>query len=354
MHRNLLPLAALLACAPAEAGVTVTLRDRADVTTSVVTVADVAEVTPDGPADAVAAARLGGVPLAPAPAAGRTAALTAAAVRTRAEAGGFRVRLAGASSVTLRPARRPRPAAPLPLAPAAADRAWAEAFAAAAVARSLDRGGAPPANTEVALHDDAVRVLAADRPDACDVAGLSATPGVAQTVRLRWLDDADRVRSVPAAVRLSAPRLVPVLTAAAARGTPVTAAAVAWEPAAETNPAAKPTAAANAAVGTRPATFRPAGEAARDLPAGARLSARDVRPAPLVRANQTVVVESRAGGVRVTRALKANRTGALGETVPLTVPGTRERVFARVVGNRRAVIVGDEFATRPYAATGGD
>ena len=69
-----------------------------------------------------------------------------------------------------------------------------------------------------------------------------------------------------------------------------------------------------------------------------------------MRANQVVTVESSAGGVRVTRALKSSRSGTLGETVQLSVPGSRDRVFARVVGNRRAVIVGGESSTAPYAA----
>ena len=347
MNRKLLPLAALALCAPASAGVRVELKPSVAPAGSVVTVGEAATLTPDSPADALAAQRLRSVPLAPAPAAGRSAVVTAAAVRTRAEAGGFRVTLAGADAVTLRsPRLAPAPVA-RPAGPSRRDRDWAESFAAAAVARALERSGAAPMHAELALHNDAVALLADRRPDACDVADLAPVPGVAQTVSLRWLDAADRVVAVPAALRLSPPRLVPVLTEPVPRGTPVAASQVAWEPAPHAA-AADPAAAANAP--TPADRFAPTGEATRDLPAGARLTDRDVRPTPLVRANQVVTVETSAGGVRVTRSLKAQRNGVLGETVPLTVPGSRDRLFARVVGNRRAVIVGDATGLTPYAA----
>ena len=219
--------------------------------------------------------------------------------------------LAGAESAAVRTPRRPAVSEVEPPKPTATDERWAEQFAAAAVARTLARYGGPIPSIEIALHADAARVLAAARPAGCDVAGLDPASLGPQTVKLRWLDDGDRVRSVPAAVRLS-PR------AAAAPPPPPTA------------PAAG--AAANAPL---------AAESSRPRAAASG--------SPLVRANQVVTVESSAGGVRVTRALKSARSGKLGETVQLSVPGTRDRVFARVVGNRRAVIVGGESAVAPYA-----
>ena len=310
--------AALALCAtpaalfPAAKGdVRVELKSHAKPTTSVITVADVATVTADGPDDALAAARLARVPLAPAPPAGGSAVVTAAAVRARAEAGGFRVTLAGAESAAVRTPRRPAVSEVEPPKPTATDERWAEQFAAAAVARTLARYGGPIPSIEIALHADAARVLAAARPAGCDVAGLDPASLGPQTVKLRWLDDGDRVRSVPAAVRLS----------------PRTAAA----------PPPPPTAPAAGAAANAPLAAEPRHTPAAPGP-------------PLVRANQVVTVESSAGGVRVTRALKSSRSGKLGETVQLSVPGTRERVFARVVGNRRAVIVGGESAVAPYAA----
>ena len=365
-YERVLTLAALLAATPAAAGVTVTLHARAAPAGGVVRLADVATLTPDAPADAPAAARLAALPLAPAPAEGRTATLSAAAVRGRAEAGGFAVTLAGAKTVALSAAKpaggredRDRPASP-------GDRAYADKFVTAAVSRALARGGAGPLRVEVALAPDAARALARQRPDGCELTGLTAQPHRAQTVTLRWLDRTDRVIAVAAAVRLTPPGLVPVLVRPVPRGAAVTADHLAWRP--ETEPGSPVTRATGNLPAALPgfsvrdgAALR--GEAVRDLPAGAVLEADDLRAVPLVRANQTVRVESRVGGVTVARDLKATRNGTLGQTVPLADPvrgpdGRRRQIFARVVGNRRAVLVGDAatsapYASAPYASAGG-
>ena len=363
----------LIGSVPAPAGVTVTLKPRAAPAGAVVRVGDVADVTADGPTDAPAAARLRAFPLTPGPASGRVAILTAAVIRDRATAGGFAVRLAGAETVTLtgganEPTKvgRERPASP-------GDRAFGEKFVTAAVSRTLARRGAGAFRIEVALAPEAARTLARQRPDGCDLTGLTPAPHLAQTVTLRWLDRRDQVVTVAAAVRLAPPRLVPVLTEPVPRGAPVTADQVAWRP--EHAPHAPASAAVPGvpatpvalASGNRPAAVSsstpqfaaplPRGEAVRDLPAGAVLGADDLRQTPLVRANQTVRVESRVGGVTVSRDLKATRNGLLGQTIPLADPdgpsyGGRNRIFARVVGNRRAVLVGEGAASEPYAAVG--
>ncbi len=366
--------------APATAGVTITLHARAAPTDSVVRVGDVATVTADGPGDAVDAVRLRSVPLVPAPAAGRTATLSKETVRDRAAAGGFTVTLAGADAVVLTAARsvaatRPRAASP-------GDRAYGERFVTAAVSRVLTRAGAGPLHIEVALADPAARLLARTRPDGCDLTGLTSTPHVAQTITLRWLDRLDEVNTVQAAVRLSPPHLVPVLTGPIPRGAPITADRVAWRsedapavPLTAVPLAPRSTVAASPIVlagGNRSAAVPrwpvrplpsqaaglPSGEAIRDLPAGSVLDQDDLRQPLMVRANETVRVESRVGGVTVSRDLKANRNGSLGQTIPLSDPegsafSRRDRVYARVVGNRRAVLVGDAAATPAYAVAPG-
>ena len=305
---------------PAAADVRVELKPRVPAAGSVVTVGDVADLSPASPADALDAARLARVPLAPAPPAGASRVVTAAAVRRRAEAGGFRVTLAGAAAARVRTPARVEPDAPPPATAAQLD--WADRFAEGVLSRALARSSGPAPAVELALHADAAAVLAAARPAGCDVAGLDPRARTPQTVKLRWLDAGDRVRSVPVAVRLTA---APVPVA------PIPAA-----------PAVSPTAPVAAAAANAPSV-------AEQARRGARTHQKPAPGPPLVRANQVVTVETSAGGVRVTRALKSGRTAGLGETVPLTVPGTRDRVFARVVGNRRAVIVGTAAKTEPYA-----
>ena len=357
--------AAAVCAAPAAAGVTVTLKPRCAPVSSVVRLGDVALLTADSPADARDLPRLRAVPLTPAPAGGRTAHLTARQVRARAEAGGFAVTIAGAETVTLtaprprtvREAANDRPAGP-------GDRAFAVKFVTAAARRALDRGfpaGSVPADyrLETDLSPDAARTLARDRPDGCELTGLSPAVGPDQAVTVRYLDRLDRVVTLAATVTLVPPRLVPVLTEPVPRGAPVRAEQVRWRvapgdarpssfPPATFPPPARP-AAATVAAGRPAAVPLPRGEAKRDLPAGTVLNADDVRAAPLVRANQVVTVESRVGGISVTRSLKATRGGTLGQTVPLTDPDTRERLFARVIGNRRLRIVGDAATSPPHA-----
>ncbi|MFH5803779.1 flagella basal body P-ring formation protein FlgA [Alienimonas sp. DA493] len=360
---------ALVGAASSPAGVTVALKARAASADSVVRVGDVATVTADGPADAVAAARLRSVPLVPAPAKGRTATLSAAAVRDRARAGGFEVTMDGAKAVVLSAARTAveEPADRRPASPG--DRAYGEKFVTAAVSRALARAGAEGMRVEVALAPEAARTLARHRPDGCDLTGLAPTPGVAQTVTLRWLDRLENVVTVEAAVRLNPPRLVPVLTEPVPRGAPITADHIAWRPetAVDGSAAGSSVSSLMLAGGVRPAGPPPAadfagrlptGEAVRDLPAGAVVEADDLRQTPLVRANQTVRVESRVGGITVTRDLKATRNGLLGQTIPMADPdgpayGDRTRIYARVVGNRRAVLVGEAAESPAYATTPG-
>ncbi|NNJ26856.1 flagella basal body P-ring formation protein FlgA [Alienimonas chondri] len=355
--------------ATASAGVTVTLKSRAVPPSTIVRIGDVAKVVADGPADAVNATRLRSVPLAPAPAEGRTTTLSAETVRDRASAGGFAVTLAGAKSVTLTSTPSVDAARESSRAASPGDRAYAEKFVTAAVSRALTRSGAPSMRIEVAVAPDVARTIARQRPDGCDLTGLTPTPNIAQTVTLRWLDRLENVTTVDAAVRLDPPRLVPVLTEPVPRGAPITAEHVSWRAEGAEDSAfvpstmSAPPSSIALAGGNRPAVVAPpvgfaarlpTGEAVRDLPAGSVLDADDLRQTPLVRANQTVRVESHVGGITVSRDLKATRNGLLGQTIPLTDPegssfDRRNQIYARVVGNRRAVLVGDAAATPAYA-----
>ena len=211
----------------------------------------------------------------------------------------------------------------------------------------------------MAADDADCRRLSEDRPDGCELTGLTRVTGSIQTVTVRWLGRGDAVRSARANVRLSPPRRLPVLTRPVPKGTAVTPADLSWqgEPAPRA-PLLPSTPVPIVPPAGLPNTL-PAGlaEATRDLAAGSVLDPRAVRAVPLVKSGQLVTVESTAGGVRVSRTLKAARTGTAGQTIPLRLPDSRETVLARVVGNRRAVIVAGDLTgpagSPPYAAAGG-
>ena len=284
--------------------------------------------------------------LAPAPLGTGRVRLDAVTIRTRVAAAGFPVTVSGAGSVLVgggvsRPAGRRD---------SRRDRQRAERYVVAVAAAHLKRltADGDTLGVRVELPDDAVRTLAAQRPVGGDLAGFSLRPGVAQPVSVRWVDRSGEVRSVPATVTLSPRPLVPVVARAVRKGGVITAAHVELRPAPPSSAGPSSTAPVptpDALVGS---------QAARSLSPGRPFRPRDTEPVPLVRANQTVAVRSTFGGVSVSRTMRALRDGAAGETIPLMTLETRERVYARVNGNRRAVIVAgaEQDAAPPYAVAG--
>lgn len=73
-------------------------------------------------------------------------------------------------------------------------------------------------------------------------------------------------------------------------------------------------------------------ECRRALHPGDMLRSRDVRGKPLVRRNQIVLVSSRAGSLTVQQTGRAARDGLLGDSVDVSMDGSRERLQAVVIG----------------------
>ncbi|MEQ6887198.1 flagellar basal body P-ring formation chaperone FlgA [Halomonas sp. CS7] len=78
-------------------------------------------------------------------------------------------------------------------------------------------------------------------------------------------------------------------------------------------------------------------EATRQLAAGVTLQRYHLRPRPLVRRGQQVVVEARGAGFRVTRSAEALAPGGQGERIRVRLPD-REILEARVIGEGRMAV----------------
>jgi flagella basal body P-ring formation protein FlgA len=74
------------------------------------------------------------------------------------------------------------------------------------------------------------------------------------------------------------------------------------------------------------------------------------QPAPptLVERNAAVTIYSRAAGVRIRAAGKSLGHGAMGETIPVELEGSRERILARIIAPQ-TVEVTTASATPPPA-----
>ena len=86
-------------------------------------------------------------------------------------------------------------------------------------------------------------------------------------------------------------------------------------------------------------------ETTRSIRKNAPVEATDIRAIPLVRSNDIVTVYARYGGIAVKRPLKARSDGALGETVTLVTLDGRDKVLARVIGFHEAETLGIDNAT---------
>lgn len=78
-------------------------------------------------------------------------------------------------------------------------------------------------------------------------------------------------------------------------------------------------------------------QATRTLAAGQTLQRHHLRPRPLVRRGEQVVIEARGAGFRVTRSGEALAAGGKGERLRVRLAG-REILEARVIGEGRLVV----------------
>ena len=94
-------------------------------------------------------------------------------------------------------------------------------------------------------------------------------------------------------------------------------------------------------------------ETIRPLRRGQPIAARDVRPVPLIRRNDIVVVHSTFAGIRVSTEMKSRSTGAMGDRVLLVTLNGREQLAARVVGLQEAEVEPVDRAVASPAAPAG-
>lgn len=81
-------------------------------------------------------------------------------------------------------------------------------------------------------------------------------------------------------------------------------------------------------------------QAARFIKRGEQLSSRDIRPLPLVKRGDVVMVVLRSKGIVVEAAGKALGTGCYGQTIEVRGPGSKESFGARITGLRTVEVAG--------------
>jgi len=81
-------------------------------------------------------------------------------------------------------------------------------------------------------------------------------------------------------------------------------------------------------------------EASRFIKRGEQLSSRDIRPLPLVKRGDVVMVVLRSKGIVVEAAGKALGTGCYGQMIEVRGPGSKESFGARVTGLRTVAVIG--------------
>ncbi len=80
-------------------------------------------------------------------------------------------------------------------------------------------------------------------------------------------------------------------------------------------------------------------ETLHSLIPGNPIQQNDVRSKPYVRSRDIVNVAVRLNGITVTTRMRALATGGLGETIPLSTPDGREKIFAKVTGYHEAEVM---------------
>ncbi len=79
-------------------------------------------------------------------------------------------------------------------------------------------------------------------------------------------------------------------------------------------------------------------ETLHSLNPGNPIQQADVRSKPYVRSRDIVSVYVKVNGITIKTRMRALATGGLGETIPLSTPDGKERIFAKVTGYHEAEV----------------
>jgi len=336
-------LAALIIAAasppPVSAGVVVRIKDQATVSGSLIRLRDVASVTGAGAEDGE---KLRRIVLGTTPPGNRTVRLDYSAIRSRLQSSGVdlsRIEFTGRNAVRVkRSVERPkiRRAAftrPRTIGVSSVVEDRAEKLVTDTIRQYLRRHapelGQVNLTVEIPPEDAADIVRALNR--AFEVRGGSKPwLGRPHAMTLRFQDPRREIRTVE--VRCFITRRPYVLTAKyrIPRGEIIQAAAVEWR---QVESVDRGFTNLDDVVGQ---------EASRTIAKDAVLRKTDVRRVPLVRVNNIVTVYSRRNGITVARQMKARKSGARGEMIPLVEINGRDVVTARVTALNQAEIVTTE------------
>ncbi|MBW3542025.1 MAG: flagellar basal body P-ring formation chaperone FlgA [Planctomycetes bacterium] len=331
MPRQLAIVAVLLAfaLAPAQAA-SVRFKRTVAVASSIITLADVAEIADD---DADARERLANVQLVPSPAAGETLSLRFDVIRARLQAHGVNLAqldFSGPSVVDI--SRTSAPATPDKAADIAQwKRRRAEETAVAAVTAHVQQLEPRLGRVRVAVEIDTadIETLATSESRMWSARGAGPPWDAPQRITLRSAGDANGGREIMVTCRLTPLPYVVTAASALPRGRRLTRADIAWS---QVESADDAFTALDDLLGR---------ETTRTVRAGEPIRPDDVRNVPLVRVNDIVTVSSRRPGVLVRRQLKARADGGMGEQIPLVTFDGRQSIVARVTGFHEAEVLSD-------------
>ena len=322
--------------------VDVRIRSKADVSGSYISLGDIAEVSGT---DAKTRERLMRIRIGPTPPPGRAARFAYASIRKRMQSAGVdlsRIVFRGHSvvSVNAAEARPPigQPARFQPVSFSTANsvrRKQAEKLLGNAVRQYLRRQNPDlgRVNVKLVLNADDVNGVASALRKEFDIRGGSR-PWLdrRQTLAVRFYDARRTLQTISVGCYITRSPYVLVVRYRIPRGETIQTADLEWRQ-------------VDSIDGAFTELTQVVGkEAKRTIPKDRVLRKSDLKRVPLVRANDTVQVISRRGGITVTRYMKAKKEGAYDEVVPFQEIKGRGVVLAKVTGQGRAEIVTREPA----------
>ena len=310
-------------------GAIVQFRRSAEVDSSVIRLADVANVRDS---DTQNEEQLGGIVLGPAPAPGRQTTLEFVSIRSRLQARGVDLastEFSGASTILV--TRREAPAF-VDTTPSDSEAARAQALIRDVVVAHLRAQSPASAQSSVSVQLDtaAVASVLEAAPASFRIVGKTPPLDSPQTMVAQFQSRSGQSGQVRFLCQLSQRPTVVTVKYAVPRGHVLRADDLSYQYADNSETAF---ASFEEVVGM---------EALRSLRQGDAILADDVRAVPLVRSSDIVTVYSHAPGISVKRLFKSRGEGTRGDTIMLISLDGQERIAARVTGYHEAEVLGSE------------